>query len=121
MYWSAMPESRSSSQVSICRSLIGSACWRSISTGEVRQHHLHGLSAFERGLGAEGGTRSTFRELNDRVARIAAALSRHGFGVGERLAILLPNEPEYIELVYACSWLGGDRGSIERTIFSHGN
>src|SRR5437870_13383066 len=55
---------------------------------------------------ASAGTRSTFRELDDRVARIAASLSRHGFKVGDRLAILLPNEPEYIELVYACAWLG---------------
>lgn len=55
---------------------------------------------------ASGPIRRTFRELNDRIAGIAAALSAHGFGVGDRLAILLPNEPEYIELVYACSWLG---------------
>jgi acyl-CoA synthetase (AMP-forming)/AMP-acid ligase II len=60
----------------------------------------------ERTAIASGGTRSTFRELNDRVASIAAALSKHGFGAGDRLAILLPNEREYIELVYACSWLG---------------
>src|ERR1700726_2573137 len=53
-----------------------------------------------------GGTRVTFRELHDRVARIAAALSRLGLGAGDRLAVLLPNGPEYIELVYACSWLG---------------
>jgi len=52
------------------------------------------------------GGRSTFRELQNRVAAVAATLCRHGFGVGDRLAILLPNEPEYIELVYACSWLG---------------
>ena len=52
------------------------------------------------------GKRSTFRQLHDRVGRIAAALARHGFIVGDRLAILLPNEPEYLELVYACSWLG---------------
>ena len=32
--------------------------------------------------------------------------SRHGFKAGDRLAILLPNEPDYIELVYACAWLG---------------
>jgi len=38
--------------------------------------------------------------------RIAAALSKHGFVVGDRLAMSPPNEPEYIELVYACSWLG---------------
>src|SRR6266702_1295834 len=60
----------------------------------------------ERTALASAGTRSTFRELDDRVARIAASLSRHGFKVGDRLAILLPNEPEYIELVYACAWLG---------------
>ena len=55
---------------------------------------------------ASGGTRPTFRELHERVARIAAALSKHGFRAGDRLAILLPNAPEYIELVYACAWLG---------------
>ena len=52
------------------------------------------------------GRRPTFRELHDRVGRIAAALSKHGFGAGDRLAILLPNEPDYLELVYACAWLG---------------
>src|SRR6185436_9955222 len=44
--------------------------------------------------------RLTFREAHDRVENIAAALSRHGFQKGDRLAILLPNEPEYIALVY---------------------
>src|SRR4029077_18255636 len=55
---------------------------------------------------AAGGRRSTFRELHDRVASIAAALHGHGFAAGDRLALLLPNEREYIELVYACAWLG---------------
>ena len=55
---------------------------------------------------APGGTRLTFRELDDRVAKVAAALSRLGFEAGDRLALLLPNGPQYIELVYACSWLG---------------
>src|SRR5215470_6142603 len=48
----------------------------------------------------------TFRELHDRVAGIAGALRRAGFSSGDRLAILLPNGPEYIELIYACIWLG---------------
>src|SRR5438270_8612819 len=60
----------------------------------------------ERTALASNGTRSTFRELHDRVGRIAAALAKHGFKAGDRLAILLPNEPDYIELVYACAWLG---------------
>src|SRR5256714_2542458 len=55
---------------------------------------------------AANGTRSTFRDLHDRVGRIAAALTKHGFKAGDRLAILLPNEPDYIALVYACAWLG---------------
>jgi long-chain acyl-CoA synthetase len=50
--------------------------------------------------------RSTFCELHDRVGRIAAALMKRGFEAGDRLAILLPNGPEYLELVHACAWLG---------------
>jgi long-chain acyl-CoA synthetase len=60
----------------------------------------------ERTALAANGTRSTFRELHDRVGRIAGALTKHGFKAGDRLALLLPNEPYYIELVYACAWLG---------------
>src|SRR5260370_12533839 len=60
----------------------------------------------ERTAVVSDGRRTAFRELQDRVANIAAALRRHGFGPGDRLAVLLPNEPEYIELVYACAWLG---------------
>ena len=55
---------------------------------------------------APDGIPLTFRELDERVAGIAATLSRIGFEPGDRLALLLPNGPEYIELVYACSWLG---------------
>src|ERR1700731_3922806 len=55
---------------------------------------------------SSNGTRSTFRELHDRVGRIAAALAKNGFKAGDRLALLLPNEPDYIQLVYACAWLG---------------
>src|SRR5437588_2505737 len=60
----------------------------------------------ERTALAANGTRSSFRELHARVERIAAALTKHGFKAGDRLAILLPNEPDYIELIYACAWLG---------------
>jgi long-chain acyl-CoA synthetase len=48
----------------------------------------------------------TFRELHTRVEGIAGTLTSQGFGVGDRLALLLPNGPDYIELVYACSMLG---------------
>src|SRR5258707_1250900 len=52
------------------------------------------------------GRSMTFLELDTRVRTIAAALRRRGFLRGERLAFLMPNGPEYIELIYACSLLG---------------
>ena len=55
---------------------------------------------------ARDGRYLTFRELHSRVEGIAGTLTTHGFGVGDRLALLLPNGPDYIELVYACSMLG---------------
>jgi len=51
-------------------------------------------------------TSFNFRQLHDRVENIAAALNKHGFRVGDRLAVLLPNETDYLELIYACAWLG---------------
>ncbi|HTC62343.1 MAG TPA: AMP-binding protein [Candidatus Saccharimonadales bacterium] len=53
-----------------------------------------------------GGIRLTFQELHERVEGIAVALSNQGFRAGDRLALLLPNGPEFIELVYACSLMG---------------
>jgi long-chain acyl-CoA synthetase len=55
---------------------------------------------------ARDGRLLTFRELCHRVEGIAGTLASHGFGVGDRLALLLPNGPDYIELMYACSMLG---------------
>jgi len=60
----------------------------------------------ERTAFASSGQPVTFRELHDRVGRIATALKNHGFKAGDRLALLLPNELEFIELIYACAWLG---------------
>src|SRR5262249_31790547 len=55
---------------------------------------------------AGNGRRSTFRELYERVGSIAADLRTRGFDPGDRLALLLPNDADYIELVHACAWLG---------------
>jgi acyl-CoA synthetase (AMP-forming)/AMP-acid ligase II len=63
-------------------------------------------------LSASAGTyfkrpiESHFLQFHDRVRKLAAALTQAGFQPGDRLALLLPNGPEYIELVYACGWLG---------------
>src|SRR6266566_4274698 len=47
-----------------------------------------------------------FRQLHDRVKGLAGALSQRGLRRADRLALLLPNGPEYIQLIYACSWVG---------------
>jgi len=48
----------------------------------------------------------TFAELDHRIAGIAGALGKHGLRAGERLAVLMPNGSDYLELVYACVRLG---------------
>ena len=60
----------------------------------------------ERAAFSSGGRRQTFQELHARVGRIASALAERGFNKGDRLALLLPNELEFVELIYACAWLG---------------
>ena len=74
----------------------------------IYTHSLGRASRYysERTALTKDGTHLTSRELNARVGAIAAALSGDGFAPGDRLALLLPNGPEYIELVYACAWLG---------------
>jgi long-chain acyl-CoA synthetase len=52
------------------------------------------------------GSSVNFSQLHDRVKSVAAALTHAGFVSGDRLALLLPNSPEYLQFVYACSWLG---------------
>ncbi|MGQ9682637.1 MAG: long-chain-fatty-acid--CoA ligase [Anaerolineae bacterium] len=46
------------------------------------------------------GARLTYRQLNDLVSRCAAGLQRMGVGKGDRVAILLPNCPQYIIAYY---------------------
>jgi long-chain acyl-CoA synthetase len=74
----------------------------------IHTHSLGRAARYHAGATAlvSGAARPTFQQLHSRVAGIAAALAQHGFAVGDRLALLLPNEPEYLELIYACGWLG---------------
>jgi long-chain acyl-CoA synthetase len=74
----------------------------------IHTHSLGRAARYHAGSTAlvSGAARPTFQQLHSRVAAIAAALTQHGFVVGDRLALLLPNEAEYLELIYACAWLG---------------
>ena len=48
-----------------------------------------------------GQHEQTWRELDDRAARLASVLGERGAGVGTRIAQLMYNCPEYLESVYA--------------------
>lgn len=49
----------------------------------------------------------TYREFYRRTASLAAGLvARHGLTPGDRVALLLPNCPEYLEVLHAC-WHAG--------------
>ena len=56
-------------------------------------------------LGEE--TRYTFRSLDDRVKKLARAMcSELGCQVGDRVAIVMSNHPEYLVIRYA-AWYAG--------------
>jgi fatty-acyl-CoA synthase len=48
----------------------------------------------------------TWFDLRRRVAALAAALSRHGVGFGDRVMILMLNRPEFVESVLAANMIG---------------
>ncbi|MCC7104720.1 MAG: AMP-binding protein, partial [Chloroflexi bacterium] len=53
-----------------------------------------------------GSRRITWGELDRRVDALAAALAGGGLARGDRLAILLYNCPEHIEIIFAANRLG---------------
>jgi 2-furoate---CoA ligase len=68
------------------------------------------LYAAERKPGAEAlastTTRVTYAGLRERAARIARGLVARGVDRGDRVACVLANEPETVELYWGCQWLG---------------
>ncbi|MCW2993091.1 MAG: long-chain-fatty-acid--CoA ligase [Conexibacter sp.] len=54
----------------------------------------------------DGERRYTHRELLERCRDLAAGLAGHGLRRGDRLAVLLQNQAELIELLYATARLG---------------
>lgn len=52
------------------------------------------------------GRSRTFRELHDRVARLAGGLRALGIGRGDRVCVLALNADHYLETYLAVAWLG---------------
>ncbi|WP_420131824.1 acyl-CoA synthetase [Rhodopseudomonas sp.] len=53
------------------------------------------------------GRKRNWREVGDRVARLASGLRALGVGEGERVAILSMNSDRYLEMYLAAGWCGG--------------
>lgn len=54
----------------------------------------------------EGGRSFTNRAFNERVNRMAHALAAWGVGRGERVAVLMANSSEFLEIFFACAKTG---------------
>ena len=55
----------------------------------------------------DGDVRYSWREFEDRVARIAGGLRALGVGDGDRVAMLAHNSHRYVEFFFATLWAGG--------------
>jgi 2-furoate---CoA ligase len=68
------------------------------------------LAAAERTPEAEAlvgdSERLTYAGLRERAARVAGGLAARGVRRGDRVACVLANEPEAVELYWGCQWLG---------------
>lgn len=54
----------------------------------------------------EGRERFTWAQISERTARLANALAASGVRRGDKVAAILPNRAQYIEIVYAVAGLG---------------
>src|SRR5580700_3981877 len=54
-----------------------------------------------------GDRRRSWRQVCDRVARLAALLVAQGLKPGDRVAVIALNSDRYIEIYYAVWWAGG--------------
>ncbi len=66
----------------------------------------HALMIPERTALRFQGESITWSRLDERVNKLADALSRRGVGFGDRVIILMLNRPEYLETVLAANALG---------------
>lgn len=71
-------------------------------------HILHrNLQMNANGIAVRCGDRArTWRNLADRVARLAAGLQNLGLGRGDRIMAIAHNSDHYLELYLAVAWLG---------------
>ncbi|HEU0073535.1 MAG TPA: long-chain-fatty-acid--CoA ligase [Dehalococcoidia bacterium] len=57
-------------------------------------------------VSGDGKKRISYMEMASRVNRLTNALQSMGVGIGDRVAVMATNSPEYVEVYYACARLG---------------
>jgi len=57
-------------------------------------------------LDLDTGREISYKELDDRASRLAGWLQSNNINKGDRLAVLMPNCPEFFEIQFACSKAG---------------
>jgi fatty-acyl-CoA synthase len=53
-----------------------------------------------------GDSRSSYAQVDARSSSLAAAMAELGLGSGDRIAIIIPNRPEWVVALLACAKLG---------------
>jgi len=59
-----------------------------------------------------GQLRQTWQQTYDRCRRLASALSKHGIGLGDTVAIMLPNTPPMVEAHFGIPMVGAVLNSL---------
>jgi cyclohexanecarboxylate-CoA ligase len=80
--------------------------WWSDDDTSPRWLRNHAATRADKPAVAWSGGALTWRELNDRVLRLAAGLKEKGIGAGDVVAIQLPNSPEFLIAHLAINRLG---------------
>lgn len=77
-----------------------------LTIGQIPHVHARHPVTRDRTAVVEGSVRLSWSELSARTARVAHALQRVGVGRGSRVATVLSNRAEYVEIIYALAGLG---------------
>ena len=59
-----------------------------------------------------GQLRQTWKQTYDRCRRLASALSKHGIGLGDTVAVMLPNTPPMVEAHFGIPMVGAVLNSL---------
>ena len=73
----------------------------------LRKNRSAGLTRSDRTAVIFGDRTITYDDLDRRSSQLASALAGAGFVAGDRVAVLLYNRPEYLEIFFAVAKLGG--------------